>query len=64
MRPVSMIDGSCFGGFWGRWELVLRTKDVVKLRTAMGRAAARRAAANAVRWRNMVASIELCLCLE
>ena len=41
------------------WKLVLRTKEVVKLRLTMGLTAARRAAAIAERWRNMVLSIGL-----
>ena len=47
--------------FEGAGELVLRANEVVKLRCTMGRTAARRAAANAERWRNMADSIELCL---
>ena len=39
-------------------EVLLRTKELVKLRLTMGLTAARRAAANAERWRNMAASIE------
>jgi len=39
-------------------EVLLRTKELVKLRFTTGLTATRRAAANAERWRNMAASIE------
>jgi len=38
---------------------IRRTKELVKLRLMMGDTAARRAAAMAERWRNMVGSIDV-----